>query len=47
MCSYSGRIWSAKRPGKVAMLSNASDPQIKVAMQAPEKGAAKAPGFQG
>jgi len=29
------------------MLSNASDPQIRVAMQAPEKGAWSAPGFQG
>src|ERR1035438_3297938 len=35
MCSCCGRICSAKRPGKVAMLSNASDPQMRVAMQAP------------
>jgi len=29
------------------MLSNASDPQIKVAMQAPMEDAGSAPGFQG
>src|ERR1035438_5367273 len=35
MCNCCGRIWSAKRPGKVAMLSNASDPQMRVAIEAP------------
>src|SRR5664279_1504510 len=35
MCSWLAMIWSAKRPWKVAMLSKASDPQIRAAMRSP------------
>src|SRR5438132_4843175 len=36
MCTCSGRICCAKRPGKVVMVSNARDPQIKADMGAPK-----------
>ncbi len=35
MCSWSGRIWSANRPSKVMMVSNAREPQITAAMDEP------------
>src|ERR1700710_2288743 len=43
-CSWFGRIWSAKRPSNVAMLSKASEPQTRADMGSPERAAAPRPG---